>query len=172
MKAQVYDLTTPFNFGKHKGRSLLQIINSYQSRYLGYLICTGNPLFILSPKARIELEEKGYFDDLYMSAYTGGGSIPVNMTRQEIIDTLTKKYEEFISNPEEYNQKILKEARESYYRKKEKERKVDEYEMKESHDDYELDGPYDLGSSQDPIENPWLEILPDDEADAAYWNTE
>jgi len=28
-----------------------------------------------------------------------------------------------------------------------------------------------MGSSKDPSENPWLGILPDDEAEDAYWNT-
>lgn len=172
MKAQVYELTTPLNFGKYKNSSLLQIINSYQSRYLGYLIDTGNPLFILSPKAIKELERKGYFDNLYRSAPCDGGSIPVNMTKQEIIAFLNHRYEVFISSPDAYNQKILEIAKANFRRKREKEREADESEIEGSSEYDELDGPYEFGSSQDPVENHWLDCLPDDEADAAYWNTQ
>lgn len=39
-------------------------------------------------------------------------------------------------------------------------------------EDYDYDEPVEWGSSRDPNENPWLDILPDDEAEDAYWNTQ
>jgi hypothetical protein len=172
MEAQIYDLTTPFNFGKYRGTKLIDLLKMGQSRYLGYLICTQNPLFILSPNARHQLERAGYFDNLDMSAPVDGGSVNVNMGKNEILEFLIRRYENYTENPSLYNQRINESAIEHFRQLREKEMNEIALETIDTLPPEGEDGPFEVGSSNDPYENPWRDILPDDEADVAYWNTD
>jgi hypothetical protein len=105
MKPQIYNFETCFNFGKHKGRSLLKVINGYEERYIGYLIANDSPWFILDPETLNILEKNGFFDDLHRSAPVSGGSIPLSdfgIKKEDVLSQLKKRYADFIRDPNAY----------------------------------------------------------------------
>jgi len=172
MEAQVYDLTTPFHFGKYRGTKLIDLLKRGESRYLGYLIFTKNPWFILSPNARNLLERVEYFDNLCMSAPFDGGCIPVNMSKNEIVEFLKRRYEDYTKNPSLYNQRFNKSILKYFRQRREKEMDESTLTTIDNFPPEAEGGPFEVGSTNDPCENPWRDILPDDEADVAYWNTD
>jgi|ERR1035437_4547049 hypothetical protein len=119
MKSQSYNLETRFNFGKHKGKSLREVINNYESKYIGHLIFYDFPWFILDPETMNFLDKEGFFDNLDMSFYGSGGSFPLNgivgFNKDYILKQLKKRYEEFIHDPATY-EKLAKERFQEYLR--------------------------------------------------------
>jgi hypothetical protein len=105
MRTQIYNFETKFNFGKWKGKTLLEVLNYGQSRYVGYLIANNIKRFILDPETLNILENKGFFDDLEMSYYVSGGSFPlsgIGFTKDDILDLLRKRYDDYIKDPDNY----------------------------------------------------------------------
>jgi hypothetical protein len=176
MKPKIYNFDTPFDFGKHNGRSLRDVLKCRDGRYIGYLIADNVLQFVLDPNTMNELENAGFFDDLEYPYYGGGGSIPLRdmgYKKEDILNELKSRYEEFNKDPIAYEEVIKNRRREFLNSKRNKERAENEDNSNSKiNDDFEFKEPIQFGSSQGPSENPWLDILPDDEAETAYWNTE
>lgn len=113
MLTQVYKLNTIFNFGKHKGKTLKNILDSGEGRYVGYLIVSGVKRFVLHPDTVKELEHCGFFDDMPISYYGSCGFIStkgiVGCPKSEILEMLQSQYDEFIKNPGGYEATVEKE---------------------------------------------------------------
>lgn len=176
MKPQIYNFDTRFNFGKHKGRSLTDILRSYESKYIGDLIANDILWFILDIETMNFLEKNGFLDDLNMSANISGGSISlsdIGLKKEDVLNILKKRYDDFMRDPIAY-EKLARENYQNYLKGKESTHRKHSKESERQFEDngYEDKEPIHFGSPQDPGENPWLDILPDDEADAAYWNTQ
>ena len=96
MKPQIYNFETRFDFGKHKGKSLLEVLKARESRYIGYLVFNNVPWFILDPVTLNLLDKDGFFDDLEMSYYGSGGSFPlssiIGYKKEDIVNQLKKNY--------------------------------------------------------------------------------
>lgn len=175
MKPQIYNFDTKFDFGKHNGKPLRDVLNR-DGRYIGYLIGDNVLQFVLDPATMNELEKAGFFDDLEYPYYGSGGSIPLKdmgYKKEDIINEFKRRYEDFNKDPEAYEELIKSRYREFLKAKRSKERAEPEDNSNYNiNDDYDYKEPIQFGSSKDPSENPWLDILPDDEAETAYWNTE
>jgi hypothetical protein len=176
MEPKVYNFETPFDFGKHKGRTLRDVLKGRDGRYIGYLIGENILQFILDPTTMNELDKAGFFDDLEFPCYVSGGSIPLKdmgYEKEDIINEFKRRYDEFVKDPLAYEEVIKKRRKEFLNTKRNKERIENENENNyQINDDNEYSEPFQIGSSKDPSENPWLDILPDDEAETAYWNTQ
>lgn len=176
MKTKVYNFNTPFDFGKHNGRTLGDILKGRDGRYIGYLIGDNVLQFILDPTTINELDKVGFFDDLEYPCYVSGGSIPLKdmgYKKEDILNEFKRRYEEFNKDPIAYEEVIKNRRREYLKEKRDKERaETGDNVNYQINDDYEYREPIQFGSSKDPSENPWLDILPEDEAETAYWNTD
>jgi hypothetical protein len=107
MKPLIYSFETKFNFGKWKGKSLLEVLNYGQSRYIGYLIANNILWFVFDPETMNILERKGVFDDLEMSFDVSGGSLPLNgmgLKKEHILSILRRRYNDFINDPIAYEE--------------------------------------------------------------------
>jgi hypothetical protein len=116
MKPQIYDLETKFNFGKHIGKSLREVIYNRESRYIGYLIANDILWFILDPETMNFLDKKGFFNDLDMSLYTGGGCFTlseIGYTKEDILALLKKRFDDFTNDPIAY-EKLANEKLQEY----------------------------------------------------------
>ena len=108
MRARVYNYETVFDFGKHKGKSLKEVL-AKDSRYIGFLYLDNVRRFILDFDVIRQLEGNGFFDNLEFPYYGSGGSIPfrhTNITKEEIIIEFKCRHEDFIKDPESYNEKF------------------------------------------------------------------
>jgi hypothetical protein len=113
MIPQIYTLDTKFNFGKFKGITLKEVIEGYESRYIGYLILNDVLWFILNPKTLEFLEKEGFFDNLDVSFYCSGGAIGANeagLTKRDIMNLMKKRFEDYNVDPDGYT----KRAEENY----------------------------------------------------------
>lgn len=153
MKTQVYDLNTKLNFGKHKGKTIWELFNARQARYIGYLIFSDIKRFILHPNTIEKLDKHGFFDDMPISFYGNCGWISskdiVGLSKTDIIESLKKNYQEYIDNPIKYEAYINEEIR-NYYNKKQSELDDTSNDYRESK--YEKYGGYD-GFSDDTIDD-------------------
>jgi len=83
----------------------MEVIQCYESRYIGYLIFNDVPWFILDPDTVKFLEKEGFFDDLDMSYYGSGGSLSLNgigFKKEDILNHLRKRYDDYTSDPVAY----------------------------------------------------------------------
>jgi len=126
MKPQIYNFETRFDFGKHKGKSLLEVLKARESRYIGYLVFNNVPWFILDPVTLNLLDKDGFFDDLEMSYYGSGGSFPlssiIGYKKEDIVNQLKKNYEDFIKDPTTYEKIARMNYRDSLKRNEENSR--------------------------------------------------
>lgn len=120
MKVQVYDFNTCFNFGKHKGKTLLEVLHAGETRYIGWCIFYPVKCFVLDPNTIRALDSEHFFDDLDCSFPTEGGALPITglkvgntiFNKAWIMNELSTRYKEFKSDPEAYSKKA-----ELHYRK-------------------------------------------------------
>lgn len=176
MKPQIYNFDTKFDFGKYKGRTLQNIIEARDSKYIGYLLVDNVRQFIFDPETMDQLEKVRFFDDLEYPYYGSGGCIPLKdmgYSKEDILNEFKKRYEEFTKDPAAYEEAIRR-NRQDYLSKKMAtfNKNTESHNDLQINDEYDYKDPIHIGSSTDPSENPWLDILPDDEAEAAYWNTD
>jgi hypothetical protein len=174
MKTQIYNFETRFNFGKHIGKSLLELIQKGYSPYIAYLIYHDVLCFILDPETMYTLDKKKFFDNLEMAVIESGGTLPMKdlgFSKEIIIEQLMKNYNDFVRDPNEYEKNVTQNRQRFIERKKYEEMKEEDEALKSQINFDEIKGPFHYGSSADPNENQWLGILPDDEAEEAYWNT-
>ena len=199
---QIFYLRTRFSFGKFLGKSLYEVISMGESNYISWLIAIKNPIFILHPETIEILNYHDFFNDLHISVNIRGEAIPLrdlNLSKEDIITYLKATYDEYIKDPIDYEKKVkrykhlppwdsgryfridgvneanlrlLQEEYEGFFFPYQNE--YDGYigTYQDEYMDFENDEPIEFGSSRDRNENPWLDILPDDEAEDAYWNTQ
>lgn len=139
MKSQVYKLDTTFNFGKHKGKTLRSIILNNESKYIGFLIFEDVSWFIMDLDTINFLEGKGFFDDIHMSYYGNGGTMPLSsfgLDKESIVNYLKSKYDEYIRDPEEYERKALAKKRE-YFLNKNAENSIHQNNSNDESEDYD-----------------------------------
>jgi hypothetical protein len=116
MKPQIYNFETKFNFGKWNGKSLLEVINYGESRYIGYLIGNNILWFILDPETMNALEKIGFFDDLDMSFYGDWGRLPIGamgLKKEHLLSILRRRYNDFTNDPIAYEELAKKRGRPS-----------------------------------------------------------
>jgi len=114
MKPQIYNFETIFNFGKWKGKSLLEVLNYGESRYIGYLIGNNILWFILDPETMNSLEKIGFFDDLAMSFNGDGGRLPLDamgLKKEHLLSILRRRYNDFTNDPIVYEELAKKRIR-------------------------------------------------------------
>lgn len=178
---QVYDLNTRFNFGYYKGILLKDIIEKKVYGHLRNLIILVEPLFIPNPETIGILEKLGLFGRTN------------DWFKKRCIEKFHLMYKEYSENRDYYiSQEKIKKRIEFYEfaemvqadeELRKEALKIINKEFKnlnagEDEKDYDTKPifvgrkPIHPGSSDDPNENPWLRILPEDEAETAYWNTD
>lgn len=111
MKTQVYNLHTKFNFGKHKGKSLLEVIESGESRYIGYLVIHNVLWFVLHPDTIMILDKRIFFDNLIISDYGLGGAAIVAIEKEDILSGLKKNFDDYNKNPIAYEEIAIRDAK-------------------------------------------------------------
>ena len=157
MKTQVYDLNTKLNFGKHAGKTIMDLFNAREARYIGYLIFSDIKRFILHPNTIEKLNQKGFFDDMPVSYYGSCGWFSskdiVGISKADIIENLLKNYQEYIDNPKEYEAHVNEEIQ-NYYNNKKRERQsgVDDLNNDYRESKYDKYGGYN-GFSDDTIDD-------------------
>lgn len=125
MKTKVYNFNTPFDFGKHKGRTLLDVLKARDGRYIGYLIGENILQFVLDPATMNELDKIGFFDDLEYPCYVSGGSIPLKdmgCKKEYILNEFKRRYEKFNKDPIGYEEEVKNRLREFLKAKRSKEK--------------------------------------------------
>lgn len=123
MKPKIYNFDTPFDFGKHKGRTLIDVLNLRDEKYIGYLIRENILQVVLDPATLEELDHAGYFDNLEFPCYVKGGSIPIKTMgyeKEDIINEFKRRYDEFVKNPKAYEKDFKKRRREFLMAKRDK----------------------------------------------------
>jgi len=115
MKPKIYSFDTLFDFGKHKGRTLRDVLNLKDEKYIGYLIGENILQVVLDPTTLEELDDAGFLDDLEFPCYLRGGSIPLKdmgYEKEDIINEFKRRYEIFVKDPVAYEKDIKNRRRE------------------------------------------------------------
>lgn len=173
MKAQIYTLKTEFNFGKYKGKTLSSILKNEGYYYLGWLLINNIPTFILDPETIKILDRNSFFENLPLFSDHGATytlSSMVNFTKEDLLSGQRKLYEKFQRDPVAY-QNLIDNSLAEYKRKRDIEKKIEE-DFIPDFSNVDFSNIQVIGSHLNPNENPWSEFLSDDEASAAYWNTD
>ncbi|PZX09659.1 hypothetical protein LX69_03532 [Breznakibacter xylanolyticus] len=158
MHTQVYHLNTSLNFGKHAGKTIVDLLESGESRYIGYLIFNNIKRFILHPDTIKKLNLQGFFDDMPISCYCNGGMLSTNQfegfSKSDILESLNNKYQEYIFNPQKYEESVNHEIQDYYN----KQNHLEKSELNDSNADYNSESRFEKyggynGYSDDTIDD-------------------